>query len=396
MYINSYLQAATQLLKEYTGYPPFHQYIKNFFKQYKKYGSKDRKHIIALCYSYYRIGQAMLNNFSTERFAAGLLLSSTTTNPLLNAIQPLWNKLVEKNFSIEKKIQFLEIELSFNSNQIFPFTSHLSSLQNITCFQQSHLIQPKVYLRVRPNKKETILKKLEHLNWSYHYIEPNTISLPIGYNIEEHFNIDEEIIIQDLSSQKIGIFLEKINLSTSQPIQQIWDACAGSGGKSILAYDILPNIQLTVSDIRKSILHNLQQRFKKAGITKYNSLVLDVSNVLAIPSNFKKAFDLIIADVPCTGSGTWGRTPEQLLFFDEKEIEKYINRQQKILQNIIPALKPGGCLLYCTCSVFKAENEDQVNWLKQKGLECIEMQLLESYIQQADSLFVALFKKTLI
>ncbi len=95
-------------------------------------------------------------------------------------------------------------------------------------------------------------------------------------------------------------------------------------------------------------------------------------------------FDLIIADVPCTGSGTWARTPEQLCYFNEKQIEKYSALQKQIIQNVIPYLNPGGLFLYITCSVFKKENEGIVDFIKQKfNLEIVKMRLLKGYEIQA-------------
>ncbi len=400
MYITSYLQTATQLLKEYTNDVPFHHYLKFFFKQHKKYGSKDRKHITQLCYSYYRVGCALPNDFSTERFSAGILLTSIQSNSLLEAIKPNWNKLFEDpSFSLlDNRLIFLQQALSFNINTIFPFTSHVSTLSAIDAFQKSHLIQPNVYLRIRPNKNATVLQKLNTLNWNYQHIEPNTISLPMGYTIEEQFNVDDEIVIQDLSSQKIASFIENAKSSICGGVGggYVWDVCAGSGGKTILLFDLLSNISLTVSDIRPSILKNLQQRCKKANIKNYQSFVIDATDPRTIPPNFKEKFDIVIADVPCTGSGTWGRTPEQLLFFDEKIIERYVNTQREIVQNIISAIKPNGCLLYCTCSVFKAENEDQVEWITQQGLTLIHQELLEGYTQQADTLFATLLCKSIL
>src|SRR5690606_23481303 len=100
---------------------------------------------------------------------------------------------------------------------------------------------------------------------------------------------------------------------------------------------------------------NLEERFRHAGIRGYKAFVADLSvgeeNYKNIP--FKKgSIDLIILDVPCSGSGTWGRSPEYLRFFDEKEIDHYAALQKKILTNSIPYLKKDGIILYSTCSVF--------------------------------------------
>ncbi len=126
-----------------------------------------------------------------------------------------------------------------------------------------------------------------------------------------------------------------------------------------MAYDINDEVQLTLSDKRRSILETLRKRFAKAGIKNYHSFVADLTTDNRQLPTVK--FDLIIADMPCTGSGTWARTPEQLYYFDKKQIEKYSMLQKQIVENIIPYLKPGGHLLYITCSVFKKENHYLLN-----------------------------------
>ena len=106
----------------------------------------------------------------------------------------------------------------------------------------------------------------------------------------------------------------------------------------------------------------------------------------------QQLFDLIICDAPCSGSGTWSRTPEQLYFFDEKKIDQYAALQKKIVTNAVKSLKKDGFFLYITCSVFKKENEEVVQFLENKlFLHLIHAEYLEGYRQKADTLFSALF-----
>jgi 16S rRNA (cytosine967-C5)-methyltransferase len=136
----------------------------------------------------------------------------------------------------------------------------------------------------------------------------------------------------------------------------------------------------------------LKKRFAKAGVQNYESFITDLTqpNLKSQISNF----ELIICDAPCTGSGTWNRTPEQLYFFNEKKIEQYALLQKKIVSNIIPQLKRDGCLLYITCSVFKKENEEVVEFIQSNSeLELIKMELLKGYDKKADTMYAALFKK---
>ncbi|MCK7557324.1 hypothetical protein MKQ70_20890 [Chitinophaga sedimenti] len=89
-----------------------------------------------------------------------------------------------------------------------------------------------------------------------------------------------------------------------------WDCCAASGGKSILLKDIQPNVELLVSDVRTSILENLQRRFKEAGIKNFHAKVLDLSDDNVDQILPRNQFDNILLDAPCSGSGTWDAHPK--------------------------------------------------------------------------------------
>jgi 16S rRNA (cytosine967-C5)-methyltransferase len=197
-------------------------------------------------------------------------------------------------------------------------------------------------------------------------------------------------VVQDYSSQRVGEFIEMVRRSLSVHVPfSVWDCCAASGGKSIMAKDILGEIDLTVTDVRESMLVNLKKRFSSAGIKKYKSFIADLT--VPVKGLTDKKFDLILADVPCSGSGTWSRTPEQLYFFDEKKIEEYTALQKKIVSNLMPHLQPAGYLLYITCSVFSKENEEAIAFIKEKfHLEVIKMGILEGHDKKADTMFAAI------
>ena len=108
----------------------------------------------------------------------------------------------------------------------------------------------------------------------------------------------------------------------------------------------------------------------------------------------KKQFDFIFADLPCSGSGTWGRTPENLVGFTENQLEGFTTLQAKMLQHLTPALKVGGHLLAATCSVYQNENEAQIEKLLTTGkFKLVAQQYFIGYEKQADTLFGALLQK---
>ncbi|HVS95205.1 MAG TPA: hypothetical protein VHE54_01930, partial [Puia sp.] len=181
-------------------------------------------------------------------------------------------------------------------------------------------------------------------------------------------------------------------LPVSKAPAHFWDTCAASGGKSILAHDLYPGMSLTVSDIRESILHNLRVRFRAAGIEKYQAFRIDLA--VQPPPKQSAGADLVLADVPCTGSGTWSRTPEQLYFFRPEKILQYSQLQKKIIRNIVQHLAADASLVYSTCSVFKKENEEMVAFIRDElGLHCQRASPIEGYRRRADTLFAARFAR---
>lgn len=233
------------------------------------------------------------------------------------------------------------------------------------------------------------MKLLEKAEIIFEVLDDDTIALPNSTKIDTIITDKSWYEIQDASSQKVGA------LFNAQAGELWWDSCAASGGKSILLLDKQPAVKLLVSDVRASIIQNLHQRFKEAGIRHYESVVMDLTAPVLSSVIKERRFDHIILDAPCSGSGTWGRTPESLTFFNEKQIAEYQQLQKKIAANVVQLLKPGGTLTYITCSVFKQENEDVVAFLEAgSGLQQQEGGVIAGYGQRADSMFaVKMLKK---
>ena len=104
-------------------------------------------------------------------------------------------------------------------------------------------------------------------------------------------------------------------------------------------------------------------------------------------------FDTILADVPCTGSGTWFRTPENFTHFDYKKLGSYADRQKQLVRNGLPFLKKGGKFYYITCSVFAAENEEVRAWIEENtSLQFVNEMAFDGIAQKADGMYMAEFK----
>lgn len=367
-------------------------------------GSRDRKTISEMVYGFYRLGH---NEFVSieERILSGISLSNnlpevkeyfnlpdnTFADPSLSP-----GKVILPSGEIDPPQREIRGRFpdSFTSSKIFPWHHLLSEGVDKEAFANSFLTQPDLFLRVRPGKKGIVQDKLDESGIKYNTYEDACIALPNSTKIDALLEINKDAVVQDKSSQRTGPFLkqavaqQQINPESGRP--SVWDCCAASGGKAIMAHDLIKNIELTVSDIRSSIIQNLRVRFNEAGIAEYKSFVADLTdNSAEIPTD---RYDVIIADVPCSGSGTWARTPEQLFFFKEDRLDYYNKLQKKILSRVIPFMNPGGALLYITCSVFAKENEEVVNFvIDNHGLKLVKTELLTGYKEKADTLFASLF-----
>ncbi|MDQ6724044.1 MAG: Fmu (Sun) domain-containing protein [Thermoproteota archaeon] len=395
-YFKSYLYTAVRIIEAHKGEVPLATFLKNYFAENKKYGAKDRKQISSLCYYYFRLGNAAITLPIIDRIVLGVFLCETEPSDFMSTIKPEWNK--KMNQSLKKKLSLVKNE--FNINDVFPLTSELSETIDPEEFSQSLLMQPDLFLRVRPRVRLGILTKLKKTKLAFRLIDDDCIALPNSTKVDDYFTTDKEVVIQDYNSQKVLDFLKPQYATLKTPCITAWDCCAASGGKSILLFDIFnQRVDLTISDIRPKIILNLSHRFLRTGIKAYNYFIADLTsdqfeNSLPLEQRTKLKPKIIICDVPCTGSGTWGRTPEQLHFFNPEKIIEYSSKQKKIVANAIPYLQEDGLFIYITCSVFKKENEEVADFIKEKfDLLLIEKKILKGYDKKADNMFVAVFKK---
>jgi len=379
---HSHLTSAVKVIQTHKKGEPLVHHLKRFFAADKKYGSKDRKQITSLSYNFYRLGKALKNNSVEDRIAIATFLCNNKSNSFLQEINPILNDKI--TLGKEAKISFLNIDMA----DIFPFQNEIGEGVEKEKYAFSFLKQPLFFLRIRPGKEGMVLEKLTKNNVDFEEVTTSCIALPQGFKTDLYFDPNKEVVVQDRNSQQVFNYLQKSDVYLEKDVE-VWDCCAASGGKSILLHDILhEHVKLNVSDIRPNILNNLRIRFKDAGIKKYDSFTANLLEEQTTSHSNK--YDLIVCDAPCTGSGTWSRTPEQTYFFDAVKIDEYAAMQIKIAGNAIKYLKKDGLFFYITCSVFKKENEDVVATLKQKfHLQVLQMEYLKGYEMQADTMFVA-------
>jgi 16S rRNA (cytosine967-C5)-methyltransferase len=379
----SYVNTASTIIENYKGETPLAIFLKKYFNISKKHGSSDRKQIAELVYNYYRVGNVLSDENLEDKILKASFLCSSELTKVIENLRPEWiDKIGE---TLEQKMEVTEAK--FEDNDIFPLSNFISKSIDKSAFCKSFLQQPNLFLRIRPGFKDLIINKLIDENLHFELNGEDCLAFKNGTKVDQIFEVGKSVIVQDYSSQRVGHFVKKYINSDSK----IWDCCAASGGKSIMLFDINNKVDLTVSDIRKSILDNLKERFTLAGIKRYKSFMADLTKH---SETLSQKFDIILADVPCSGSGTWARTPEEKHFFTKEKIKDYTDLQYKIIENALPNLAENGLLIYITCSVFEAENEAQISQITKKlNLKLVEQNALIGYEKQADSMFLAILRK---
>lgn len=163
--------------------------------------------------------------------------------------------------------------------------------------------------------------------------------------------------VQDIHSQKVAPFLDP------QPGERVIDACAGAGGKTLHLAQLMKNRgSLIAMDIHEGKLKELDRRARRAGVSCLQSRLIESSKVI---KRQDQSADRVLLDVPCSGTGVMRRNPDSKWRLRPEDLERLSGIQQEILRGYSRMVKPGGVLVYSTCSVLPSENSQQVQrWLE--------------------------------
>jgi len=157
--------------------------------------------------------------------------------------------------------------------------------------------------------------------------------------------------IQDEGSQIAA------SLVFARPGEQILDYCAGGGGKTLaMAADMDNRGQIHAYDSDPHRLAGIHQRLKRAGTRNVRVLKPSGEGLEALEGRM----DRVVVDAPCTGSGVWRRRPDTKWRLSEAALEQRVEQQDAVLEEAARYVRPGGYLVYITCSLFPLENEGRV------------------------------------
>lgn len=324
-----------------------------------------------------------------EKLLIAILLFHSRPQDLLADVKPEWAAASDLPFADKVHLVFGK---QFQAEWHTSFYNLLQPQTGLPAYVSSFFRQPDLFIRIRPTASHLSEKITTICPGALPTDCPGVFRLPNGMNTDNLGVLNRDFVIQDLSSSKTGTLIRE---ALPHLAGKLWDCCAASGGKTIMLYDTFgKQLQYTVSDLRAGILHNLRDRLSSAGIRHYNLCRADLE--AALPPEIKpETMDVVLADVPCTGSGTWARTPEQHYYFSPEKLSLFVNRQKAICTTALSALKRGGTYIYITCSVFEAENDGVVNFLeKEYGLTLLKRTVIDGIPDNADSMFIALLTKS--
>ncbi len=194
-----------------------------------------------------------------------------------------------------------------------------------------------------------------------------TPSSPIGIRLAKRAPIftsryfkEGHFEVQDEGSQMVAAFVE------AAPGQRVIDFCAGAGGKTLAIAAAMKNKgRILAWDTSAKRLSQIKERLKRAGVDNVQVQVIENENDQFIKRH-KATADYVLVDAPCSGTGTWRRNPDLKWRFNRQDLDEVMALQQSILRSACRLVKPGGKLVYATCSVLREENEFQVeNLLKE-------------------------------
>jgi 16S rRNA (cytosine967-C5)-methyltransferase len=184
-------------------------------------------------------------------------------------------------------------------------------------------------------------------------LSPWGIRLPPDTRIDDHPAFTSGLVeVQDEGSQLIALACRPENG------MKCLDLCAGAGGKSLALAGAAAAVEIIAADTNRARLTQLPPRAERAGAAIATRL-LDGGREAAQLSDLEGQCDVVLVDAPCSGSGTWRRNPEGRWRLSPERLDRLIKLQQRLLDIATPLVKPGGALIYATCSIIRAEGADQ-------------------------------------
>lgn len=331
-----------------------------YFRENPKLGVKDRAFIAESVYQVLRrkrLLEYLADGVDARRLllAAQLRLQGISLRdlgPLLNKQQTEWAHAIKAKSTENLP---LAIQADLPDWLWERLVAQYGEQEALTLARSLHLAAP---LDLRVNAvKATREEVLEQFAKDRIEAMPTSLS-PYGIRLQSKITLnrqpmfmDGKIEVQDEGSQLLA------QLVAPRRGEMVADFCAGAGGKSLALGALMRNTgRLYAFDVSEKRLHNLGQRLKRSGLSNLHSQVITNERDAKLKRLAGK-FDRVLVDAPCSGLGTLRRNPDLKWRQTPQDIEELTAKQASILQSAAKLVKPGGRLVYATCSLLREENE---------------------------------------
>ena len=336
---------------------PIDLFISLYFRHNTQLGSKDRLYIVERIYTYLRwklLIEALLDRRQLSGEARSeALLELLEQNPIT----------LSEDTTLEPHIR-----VSFPKNLYQALERTFGEATSSICHACNE--SAPIVLRVNPLKttREALCQSLRSQGVDVEE-EP---SAPFALRLSRRINLFSlpefkagHFEVQDAGSQHVA------SLVRAQPGESVLDFCAGAGGKTLAFAPNLNNRgQIFLHDIREQALYEAKKRLKRAGIQNAQIVSYQEKGRL---NTLKKRMDWVLVDAPCSGTGTLRRNPDMKWKFSDEMVARLAGEQRQIFAEAFSYLKPGGTIVYATCSLLREENDDQCEFfLKTYPLTLVE------------------------
>lgn len=344
--------AAIEILDLYLAGQPLEKVLTNWARRSRFAGSKDRAAIRDIVFDRVR-RRASCQTFGGRLTGRALVLggmSHETAEGLFSGEGHAPAQLSD----IERAVYVQKFRLGWSALTNMPgwLRTELETSLGEDCVAECSALSSRAITFLRVNvRKTSIAKAQESLRTDGVETEPHPLAetaLTVTENPRRVANSaahDSGLVeLQDAASQALCAELPAV--------AKMLDYCAGGGGK-VLAYGAVHDAELFAHDANKARLKDLPIRAERAGLSVH---VLDQSGCQK-----NAPFDLVLCDVPCSGSGAWRRQPEGKWRLTQAGLDELTSVQQRILNDASLLVGPGGHLAYATCSLLNCENSAQVD-----------------------------------
>lgn len=349
-------QSAIELIEAITATSqPANEVINAYTRSRRYIGSKDRRHLTDLVWSYLR-HKARLN------YLYPLADVATKLKALPDCPETIPDAPNHVNWEVPEWL----IPLIPNAEKELPALLQLAPIV-LRANGNRDAIQQKL------SDEGLITEKTEHSPYGLILMKRTNLTASPTYQ-------RGEVEIQDEGSQLVALATD------IQPHDTVLDYCAGAGGKSLIFAQMMGNKgRIVAHDISDRSLTELRHRADRAGAT-----CITVQKPVQ-----EKDFDHVVVDAPCSGTGTWRRCPDARWKLTQEQLMNVVRTQADILDKTAPLVRIGGKLSYMTCSLTRLENGDQADAFIQRHPEFVEVNryMTSPATTHTDGLFIATFER---